>query len=104
MSRPIQATVSAAALRHNYAAAKAAAPRSQVLAVVKANAYGHGLERVANAIPDADGFAILEIEGALMLREKFPDRPVVLLEGFFDADDLRLASAADLGCAIHHDG
>jgi alanine racemase len=104
MSRPIQATISATALRHNYAVAKAAAPRSMVLAVVKANAYGHGVERVANAIPDADGFAILEIDGALMLRERFPAKPVVLLEGFFDAEDLRLASAADLGCAIHHEG
>jgi alanine racemase len=103
MSRPILATISAAALRHNYAAAKSAAPRSKVLAVVKANAYGHGLERVASAVPDADGFAILEIEGALMLREKFPGKPIVLLEGFFDAADLRLAAAADLACAIHHE-
>lgn len=103
MSRPIQATISAAALRHNYAAAKAAAPRSKVLAVVKANAYGHGVERVAAAIPDADGFAILEIEGALLLRQRFPGKPIVLLEGFFDAEDLRLAASADLACAIHHE-
>jgi alanine racemase len=103
MSRPIQASISAAALRHNYAAAKAAAPRSRVLAVVKANAYGHGVERVARAIPHADGFAILEIEGALLLRERFPGKPIVLLEGFFDAEDLRLAASADLACAIHHE-
>jgi alanine racemase len=103
MSRPIQATIFAAALRHNYAAAKSCAQRSKVLAVVKANAYGHGLERVANAIQDADGFAILEIEGALALRENFPDKPIVLLEGFFDAEDLRLAAAANLACAIHNE-
>ena len=103
MSRPIQATISAAALRHNYAAAKAAAPQSNVLAVVKANAYGHGVARVAHALPDADGFAILEIGSALTLREKFPGKPVVLLEGFFDPEDLRIAAAAELGCAIHHE-
>jgi alanine racemase len=90
VSRPIQAAVSASALRHNYGVAKLAAPRSKVFAVVKANAYGHGLGRVAAALSGADGFATLEIEGALMLREKYPDKPVLLLEGFFDAEDLRL--------------
>jgi alanine racemase len=101
--RPIQATISASALRYNYGVAKRAAPRSKVLAVVKANAYGHGLQRVANALPVADGFATLEIEGALVLREKFPDKPVLLLEGFFDAEDLRVASSAGLACAIHNE-
>jgi alanine racemase len=101
MPRPILATVSPSALRHNYAAAKAAAPRSKVLAVVKANAYGHGLERVADALPDADGFAIVEIDRALALKERHPGKPVLLLEGFFDAQDLRLASAAGLACALH---
>lgn len=103
MSRPIQATISASALRHNYGVAKLAASRAQVLAVVKANAYGHGLERVAGALREADGFAILEIEGALHLRERFPDKPILLLEGFFDAEDLRLASSAGLAVAVHHE-
>ena len=103
VSRPIQAAVSASALRHNYGVAKLAAPRSKVFAVVKANAYGHGLGRVAAALSGADGFATLEIEGALMLREKYPGKPVLLLEGFFDAEDLRLASSAGLACAIHSD-
>jgi alanine racemase len=103
MPRPIQATISASALRHNYGVAKAAALGSRVLAVVKANAYGHGLERVASALPTADGFATLEIEGALALRERYPEKPILLLEGFFDAEDLRLASSAGLACAIHSD-
>lgn len=103
MSRPIQATISASALRHNYRAAKLAAPRSKVMAVVKANAYGHGLERVAGALPEADGFAIVEVDWALGLKERYPDKPVLLLEGFFDAVDLRLASAAGLACAVHNE-
>jgi len=62
MSRPIRATVSLAALRHNYWLAKRTAPRSKVLAVLKANAYGHGIERAARALDRADGFATLEIK------------------------------------------
>lgn len=103
MSRPIHATVSAAALRHNYAAAKRAAPRSKVLAVVKANAYGHGLERVARSLAEADGFATLEIEGAVALRARAPGKPIVLLEGFFDPEDLRLLASAGLATVVHHD-
>jgi alanine racemase len=99
--RPIKATVSRSALRHNYAAAKRAASRSKVLAVVKANAYGHGLERVADALPDADGFGIVEIELAVRLRERFPAAPIVLLEGFFEAAELRTISSAGLATAIH---
>ena len=103
MSRPIQATISASALRHNYRAAKLAAPSSRVLAIVKANAYGHGLDRVASALPDADGFGIVEVEWALSLKEMYPDKPVLLLEGFFEPEDLRLASSAGLACAIHNE-
>ena len=73
------------------------------MAVVKANAYGHGLERVAHALNDADGFAIVEVDWALGLKEKYPGKPVLLLEGFFDAGDLRLASSAGLACAVHDD-
>ena len=103
MSRPIHATISAAALRHNYAQARRAASRSKVFAVLKANAYGHGIERVSRALADADGFATLEIEGALALREREPGKPILLLEGFFGPADLRLLASAGLATAIHHD-
>lgn len=104
MSRPIQASISAAALRHNYAAAKRAAPGSKVFAVLKANAYGHGIERVSRALSaQADGFATLEIDGALALREREPGKPILLLEGFFGAADLRLLASAGLATVIHHD-
>lgn len=101
--RPIQATVSAAALRHNYAQAKRSASGSRVLAVVKANAYGHGLDRVARALGDADGFAIVELDGALRLRELYPGKPILLLEGFFEPSELRTISSAGLATAVHGD-
>ena len=84
MSRPIQARISLSALRHNYWMAKRAAPRSRVFAVVKANGYGHGYDRVARALPQADGFATLELESALAIRERLITAPVLLLEGFFE--------------------
>src|SRR5262249_45480240 len=101
VSRPIRATLSAAALRHNYALAKIAAPHAQVLAVVKANAYGHGFERVARALPQADGFATLEIENAAALRNSGFDGTIVLLEGFFDPAELRLVQSAELATVVH---
>jgi len=101
--RPIQATISRGALRHNYAQAKRAASRSKAFAVVKANAYGHGLERVAAALADADGFALVELDGALRLRELYPEKPVLLLEGFFEPSELRAISSASLAAAIHDD-
>ena len=101
MSRPIRATILPAALRHNYAAAKKAAPGSRVYAVVKANAYGHGIERVARALTGADGFATLELDGALMLREQFPAAPVLLLEGCFEPAELVAASVASIATVVH---
>jgi len=101
MSRPIRATVSLAALRHNYWLAKRTAPRSKVLAVLKANAYGHGIERAARALDRADGFATLEIDGAMALRERHPAAPILLLEGFFAPAELQAIAAANLATVIH---
>jgi alanine racemase len=103
MSRPIQARVSLSALRHNYWVAKRAAHRSKVFAVVKANAYGHGVERVARALPQADGFATLELDGAIALRERSVTAPIVLLEGFFEPSELRAISSAGLATVVHHE-
>jgi alanine racemase len=99
--RPIRATISAEALRHNYAQAKAAASRSRVLAIVKANGYGHGVERVARALPMADGFGILELDKAVRLRESGFEREIVLLEGFFEASELPVIAAARLATVVH---
>jgi alanine racemase len=104
VARPIHATISLPALRHNYAVAKRIASRSKVLAVVKANAYGHGLERAARALKDqADGFGILELDGAARLRDMGCRQPIVLLEGFFAPDELATISDEDLGAVVHSD-
>ena len=101
--RPIQARVSFSALRHNYSVAKRAAPRAKVFAVVKANAYGHGIERVGRALTQADGFATLEIDGAVALRKGNATAPILLLEGFFEASELRKIASASLATVVHHD-
>jgi alanine racemase len=101
VARPIQASVSLSALRHNYGIARRAAPGSKVFAVVKANAYGHGIERVARALPAADGFATLELDGAMALRERSPGTPVLLLEGFFEPSELKAIAAAGLSTVVH---
>jgi len=101
MSRPIQASISVSALRHNYAVAKRAALQAKVFAVVKANAYGHGLERVAKALVKADGFAMVEIEGAVAMRQRGSSQPILLLEGFFEASELAVIAASDLAVVVH---
>ena len=88
MARPLFATIDSAALKHNYAVVRRHAPGSRVLAVIKANAYGHGLLRTAAALPQADGFALLELDEAVRLREAGYKQRIVLLEGFFDAGEL----------------
>jgi alanine racemase len=101
MSRPIRADIPLAAFGRNYAAAKRAAPNSRVLAVVKANAYGHGLARVAKSLPGADGFATLELDGAVRLRESGFAREILLLEGCFAPDELVTIAAARLATVVH---
>lgn len=101
MARPIRATISGEALRHNYGVAKRTASRSRVLAVVKANGYGHGLDRVARALPDADGFGLIEPEYAVRLRETGFQREIVLLEGFFEANELPVLAAKGIATAVH---
>lgn len=102
MPRPIRASINAAALRHNYAVAKHHAAGARAWAVVKANGYGHGLLRVASALAEvADGFALLDIEEAISLRKAGVEQPIMLLEGFFDASDLKACAEFDLTPAIH---
>ncbi len=101
MPRPILATVHAAALSHNLARVRAAAPDARVWAVVKANAYGHGIERVFDALRSADGFALLDLAEAQRLRALDWRGPILLLEGCFDARDLELCSRLGLWHTIH---
>ena len=93
MPRPIQARIDLAALRHNYLIAKShvAGPGrpARAWAVVKADAYGHGLMRAARALAEvADGYALLDLEAAVALRDAGFRQPILLLEGFFEPNDL----------------
>lgn len=91
MSRPIRAVIDLAALRHNCGVARRHAGTARLWAVVKANAYGHGLERAVAALAEsADGFALIELERAVALREAGLTHPVLMLEGFYAADELPL--------------
>ena len=103
MPRPIQATVHPSALRHNLMRARQAAPDAQVWAVVKANAYGHGIERVFDGLRAADGFALLDLEEASRVRALGWRGPILLLEGVFEARDLELCSRLGLWHTVHCD-
>jgi alanine racemase len=101
MPRPLVATIDIAALQSNLAVARANAPRSEVWAVVKANAYGHGLARGMRGFAEADGLALIEPEGAQQLRDWGWQKPILLLEGFFDPADLAVAMRCQLEVTVH---
>ncbi|PKH26883.1 alanine racemase [Enterobacterales bacterium CwR94] len=101
MTRPIVATLNGDALRQNVNIMRQAAPQSRVWSVVKANAYGHGLERVWQNLSDTDGFALLNLEEAILLRENGWKKPILLLEGFFSADELAILDRYRLTTSVH---
>jgi alanine racemase len=101
MPRPITATIDLAALAHNLGVARAHAPHAKVFAVLKANAYGHGLLRAAHALHEADGFAVLEFDAAMRLRDAGCTRRIVLLEGFFDAREAAEGGARKIASVVH---
>jgi len=103
MTRPIQATIHGAALRHNLARMRAAAPDAKVWGVVKANAYGHGIERVWEGLRGADGFALLDLQEAERVRSLGWRGPILLLEGVFEPRDLELCSRLNLWHTVHCD-
>ena len=101
MPRPIEALIHADALAHNLARVRAQAPDARVWAVVKANAYGHGLERAFGSLRSADGFALLDLAEAVTLRSLDWRGPILLLEGVFEARDLELCSRLNLWHVLH---
>ena len=103
MPRPIEALIHTDALAHNLARARQAAPDSRVWAVVKANAYGHGIERAFAGLRGADGFALLDLDEAERLRALGWRGPILLLEGCFEPRDLELCSRLDLWHVVHRD-
>jgi alanine racemase len=99
--RPARAVIDLDALRHNYNLARQVS-QTRALAVIKADAYGHGAVRCALALEsDADGFAVACIEEALELRDAGIRSPILLLEGFFEGSELELIVEHDFWCVIH---
>ena len=102
MARPVEALIHTEALAHNLRRARAAAPDAKVWAVVKANAYGHGIERAFAGLRGADGFALLDLAEAERVRALGWRGPVLLLEGCFAARDLETCSRLNLWHTVHH--
>jgi alanine racemase len=101
MPRPLHAIIHLDSMQHNLARARACAPTARVWAVVKANAYGHGLERGMRGFAQADGLALIETENALRLRELGWVKPILLLEGIFDASDVPLLAEHNINSTVH---
>jgi alanine racemase len=103
MPRPILATIHTDALHHNLAVARRAVPDARAWAVVKANAYGHGIERAFEGLRAADGFALLDLNEAQRVRDLGWRGPILLLEGIFEQRDLEWCSRLDLWHTVHCD-
>lgn len=100
--RTATAVIDLKALTRNFNLIKSMSPNSKVLAVLKANAYGHGLEVIAKSLPQADAFGVARIEEALALRNSGVIKSIVLLEGFFAAEDIDILSANNLQTIVHN--
>ncbi|WP_179400866.1 alanine racemase [Burkholderia guangdongensis] len=103
MPRPIVAHIRPDAVHHNLEIVREKAARSRVWAVVKANAYGHGIERIFPGLASADGIALLDLDEAVRVRELGWDKPVLLLEGVFEPADVALVERHRLTVAVHCD-
>lgn len=103
MPRPILATIDVSALQHNLALARRRAAGRFLWAVAKANAYGHGIETAAQAFAAADGLAVLDFDEAQRARAAGWSKPILMLEGSFEAADLALAERLQLTVVVHHD-
>ena len=101
MTPMVSATVDAGALEHNLQVVRRFAPRSRVMAVIKANGYGHGLIAAARALASADSFAVARVDEGLMLRNAGILGRTVLLEGVFDREQLEAAAAAGFELVVH---
>ncbi len=100
-SRQATAVVDLDAIRFNFQLAKSFAPASQIMAVIKADAYGHGAVQTAQALSEADAFAVARVSEAVKLREAGIGQPICLLEGVTDREELNLASVFELQVVVH---
>lgn len=102
MGRSVTATVSKSALRHNLAQVRRISPHSKTIAMVKANAYGHGLVTVAKTLADSDALGVASIEEALLIRRAGVRTEIILMEGFFREEELPLIQSHQLTFVVHH--
>lgn len=102
MARATTATIHLDALRHNLAHIRQSAPESKIMAVVKADGYGHGLERVAMALTDADAFGVAALSDAQRLRDAGLTQKIILLSGFDEASDLQQLRHLSVDTVVHH--
>jgi len=101
--RTATAIIDLIALGNNYRKIQSLSPNAKVLAVLKANGYGHGLELIAKALPNADAFGVARIDEALALRAAGIERPIVLLEGFFAKEDIDTLVEHNLETIVHNE-
>jgi len=102
MSRPIQARIDQAAMENNLQVARRNTD-ARIMSVIKADGYGHGLMRAAEALAGSDGFGLLDIQDAVRLRDAGYRQVILLLEGFFNKDELAAISEHELACVIHNE-
>lgn len=102
MTRPARALIDAQALRHNLERVRTLAPDARIMAVVKANAYGHGLARVARVLLEAPAFAVASFEEGVALRNAGAAHPICLLQGFYDGEELAELGHYRFAPVIHH--
>ncbi len=100
MPRPIQASLDLSALENNLRVARRSTS-ARIMSVIKADGYGHGLMRAAEALAATDGYALLDIRDAVRLREAGYRQAILLLEGCFSADELPVIAEYGLTCVIH---
>jgi len=103
MSRPAKIIIDLNALKHNFNQVKKLAPYSKILAMVKSNAYGHGLERIAGALSEADALGVACMEEGFILRRANIKQPIVLLEGLFTKDEISQAIKMNFTLVVHHE-
>ncbi|MFM5078630.1 alanine racemase [Aeromonas caviae] len=101
MMNTVTASIDLDALQHNFTVVRRHAPHSKIIAVLKANAYGHGLLQVAHALAQADAYAVARVEEALVLRANAITKPILVLGGFFSAEALPLLAKHELQTTLH---
>lgn len=103
MARALKAFIDCTALRHNLKRVKESAPGCLIMAMLKANGYGHGIVLVAKALAEADAFGVACIEEAIQLFKAGIQKPIVLMEGFFEKNELPDIDAMNLQMVVHND-